>query len=93
MNCKYCDSETVVKNGSVKGAQVFKCKNCGHRFTEGSAFPKMRTESRIISSSIDFYFEGLDVKADWHNLVKDATKDEALNGDRKKQVTIEVTVK
>jgi transposase-like protein len=62
MNCKYCDSEKVVKNGTVKGEQVYKCKNCGHRFTEGSAFPKMRTESRIISSSIDFYFEGLSIR-------------------------------
>jgi putative transposase len=62
MNCKYCDLENVVKNGNVKGVQVYKCKNCGHRFTEGSAFPKMRTESRIISTSIDFYFEGLSIR-------------------------------
>lgn len=62
MQCKYCDSENVVKNGKVKGEQVYKCKVCGHRFTEGSAFPKMRTESRIISSSIDFYFEGLSIR-------------------------------
>jgi transposase-like protein len=62
MNCKYCDSENVVKNGSAKGVQVFKCKNCGHRFTEGSDFPKMRIASRIISSSIDFYFEGLSIR-------------------------------
>ena len=62
MNCKYCDSENVVKNGSAKGVAVFKCKNCGHRFTEGSDFPKMRTEARIISSSIDFYFEGLSIR-------------------------------
>jgi DNA-directed RNA polymerase subunit RPC12/RpoP len=62
MNCKYCNSESVVKNGRVKGEQVYKCKSCGHRFTEGSAFPKMRTKSRIISSSIDFYFEGLSIR-------------------------------
>ena len=62
MICKYCDSTNVVKNGRVKGKQVFKCKACGHRFTEGSAFPKMRTESRIISTSIDLYFEGLSVR-------------------------------
>ena len=62
MNCKYCDSEKIVKNGSIKGQQVYKCKNCGHRFTAGSDFPKMRTESRIISSSIDFYFEGLSIR-------------------------------
>jgi|SRR5271157_116583 len=62
MTCKYCDSEEIVKNGSVKGIQVYKCKACGHRFTETSDFPKMRTKARIISSSIDFYFEGLSIR-------------------------------
>lgn len=62
MNCKYCGSEKIVKNGSAKGEPIFKCKDCGHRFTEGSDFPKMRTQSRIISSSIDMYFEGLSVR-------------------------------
>lgn len=62
MRCKYCNSETVVKNGKIKGEQVFKCKTCGHRFTEGSEFPKMRIQARIISSSIDLYFEGLSVR-------------------------------
>lgn len=62
MQCKNCESENIVKNGTVKGVQVYKCKNCGHRFTEGSDFPRMRTQSRIISSSIDLYFEGLSVR-------------------------------
>ncbi|MGA2385378.1 MAG: DDE-type integrase/transposase/recombinase [Candidatus Bathyarchaeia archaeon] len=62
MNCKYCGSEKIVKNGSAKGEPIFKCKDCGHRFTEGSDFPKMRTQSRIISSSIDMYYEGLSVR-------------------------------
>jgi transposase-like protein len=62
MQCKYCESENTVKNGSVKGVQVFKCKNCGHRFVEGSEFPKMRTQSHVISASIDLYFEGLSVR-------------------------------
>jgi len=62
MQCKYCESENVVKNGSAKGVPIFKCKDCGHRFTTGSDFPKMRTQSHIISSSIDLYFEGLSVR-------------------------------
>jgi putative transposase len=62
MQCKYCESESVVKNGKVEGEQVYKCKICGHRFTEGSDFPKMRTKARIISASIDMYFEGLSVR-------------------------------
>jgi transposase-like protein len=62
MMCKYCGSEKTIKNGKVNGVQVFKCKACGHRFTEGSEFPKMRTESKIIAISIDLYFEGLSVR-------------------------------
>jgi transposase-like protein len=62
MQCKYCQSEKVVKNGSAKGEPIFKCKDCGHRFTLGSDFPRMRTQSRIISASIDLYFEGLSVR-------------------------------
>jgi transposase-like protein len=62
VQCKYYESENVVKNGKVKGEQVYKCKACGHRFTLGSEFPKMRIQARIISSSIDLYFEGLSVR-------------------------------
>jgi transposase-like protein len=62
VQCRNCESENVVKDGKVKGVQVYKCKVCGHRFTEGSDFPRMRTQSRIISSSIDMYFEGLSVR-------------------------------
>jgi len=62
MICKYCQSSHVVKHGKVGDKQRFLCKDCGHKFIEGSDFPKMRTESRIISSSIDFYFEGLSVR-------------------------------
>ncbi len=62
MKCKYCDSPNIVKNGKVKGKQQYLYKDCGHQFIEGSAFPKMRTESRVISTSIDLYFEGLSVR-------------------------------
>jgi len=62
MNCKYCDSEKVVKSGMKGDKQRYLCKDCGHKFVEGSDFPRMRTEARIISSSIDFYFEGLSTR-------------------------------
>jgi transposase-like protein len=81
MNCKYCDSEKVVKHGKVGNKQRFLCKDCGHKFIEGSEFPKMRTESRIISSSIDFYFEGLSTR-------KIATQIEKLYGVHVDHVTV-----
>ena len=62
MECKYCGSEHVSKNGKVGEKQQYHCKNCGHQFIDGSEFPKMRIKSRIISSSIDLYFEGLSVR-------------------------------
>jgi len=81
MICKYCQSENVVKHGKTNGKQRYLCKNCGHRFFEGSAFPRMRTESRIISSSIDMYFEGLSVR-------KIQTQIEKLYGVHVSQVTV-----
>jgi transposase-like protein len=62
MICKYCQSTHVVKHGKIGDKQRFLCKDCGHKFIEGSDFPKMRTESRIISISIDMYFEGLSAR-------------------------------
>jgi len=51
-----------MKNGKVRGKQQYLCKVCGHQFIEGSDFPKMRVESRIISTALDLYFEGLSVR-------------------------------
>lgn len=62
MICKYCQSDNVVKHGMKGDKQRYLCKDCGHKFIEGSSFPRMRTESRIISASIDMYFEGLSVR-------------------------------
>jgi transposase-like protein len=70
-----------VKHGKVNGKQRYLCKVCGHKFFEGSAFPRMRTESRIISSSIDMYFEGLSTR-------KIQTQIEKLYGVHASQVTI-----
>jgi len=79
--CKYCQSIHIVKHGKVGDKQRYLCKECGHKFIEGSDFPRMRTESRIISSSIDFYFEGLSVR-------KIQTQIEKLYGVHVSQVTV-----
>ena len=62
MICKYCDSGNVVKNGHVHGKQFYLCKNCGHKFIEPEAYPRMRTKGRVIATAIDLYFEGLSVR-------------------------------
>lgn len=70
VQCKYCDSEKVVKDGKVKGKQQYACRACGHKFIEGSDFPKMRVESKIISTAIDMYYEGLSVRKVQNQLQK-----------------------
>ena len=59
MICKYCDSENVVKNRHVHRKQFYLCKNCGHKFVEPRAYPKMRTKGRVVATAIDLYFSGL----------------------------------
>jgi len=81
MICKYCQSENVVKHGKKGDKQRCLCKDCGHKFFEGSDFPRMRTESRIISTSLDLYFEGLSAR-------KVQAQIEKIFGVRVSQVTI-----
>ncbi|MCL4436510.1 MAG: IS6 family transposase [Thaumarchaeota archaeon] len=62
MTCKYCGSEQVVKNGKVAGKQVFKCKECGHRFYANEQFTKMRVPKHVIVAGLNLYFDGLSVR-------------------------------
>ena len=81
MKCKYCQSTKIVKHGKANDKQRYLCKNCGHKFYGDSSFPRMRTESRIISASIDIYFEGLSVR-------KIQTQIEKLYGVHVSQVSV-----
>jgi len=44
--CKNCKSESVVKNGFVRGKQRYHCKECGYNFVEGDE----RTNEKIALS-------------------------------------------
>ena len=35
MECIYCNSEKIYRNGNYKGKQRYKCNNCGRYFTKG----------------------------------------------------------
>lgn len=70
MQCIYCQSENVVKNGTktLKTAQVvqyFLCKDCGRRFNERSGTPmaRLRTPVDTISMAINARTEGLGIRA------------------------------
>ena len=59
VGCKHCKSHKVVKWGKSHGKQRYRCNECGKTFCDDGAFPGMRTSARIISASLELYFDGL----------------------------------
>jgi transposase-like protein len=51
MNCPKCESERIIKNGSIhNGKQKYQCKDCGRQFVEN---PQHRVISDETKSLID----------------------------------------
>ncbi len=69
MNCVYCESEQIVKNGKnqtgEKLIQRYLCKKCGRRFNERSGTPmaNLRTPVEKISLAMKVRSEGLGLRA------------------------------
>lgn len=81
MLCKYCGSESVTKKGFVNGKQLYKCKDCGHRFYENGRFAKMKTDKSLVVTALNLYYDGLSLRKAQRNL-------EQIFGERISQVTI-----
>jgi len=59
VQCKFCGSLYVVKNGTRRGTQYWLCKNCGRGFVDNKALPKMRYPIEAIASAVYQYYAGL----------------------------------
>jgi transposase-like protein len=81
MRCKYCDFESVTKKGFVNNKQLYKCKDCGHRFFENGKFAKMKADKSLIVTALNLYYDGLSLRKAQRNL-------EQIFGERISQVTI-----
>jgi putative transposase len=81
MQCKYCGSEKIRKDGKVKGQQVYKCKDCGKRFFSNDKFARMKNSKNMIVAALNFYYDGLSLRKSQRNL-------EQIFSDRVSQVTI-----
>jgi putative transposase len=81
MNCKNCNSEQVRKWGKVRGKQVYKCKDCGHRFYSDGKFSRMKNDKNNIVAALNFYYDGLSLRKVQRNL-------EQIFGEKVSQVTI-----
>jgi transposase-like protein len=69
MNCVYCESERIVKNGKEQAVgqsiQVYRCKDCRRRFNERSGTPmaRLRTDPAEIALAMKMRSEGLGIRA------------------------------
>jgi len=63
VNCKYCRSPNVIKFGTFNGVQRYWCKDCKRKFADNRALPKMKTDTKIISSALSCYFGGMPLDA------------------------------
>jgi len=70
-----------VKDGKVKGKQLYRCKDCKKRFYMNGKFAKMRTDKHIIVTALNLYFDGLSLRKTQRNLKQ-------IFGETVSQVTI-----
>jgi len=56
--CDKCGSIRVIKYGRSARKQVFKCKDCGHKFRQKSLLKKAKYDPKIITVTLDLYFKG-----------------------------------
>jgi len=57
-HCKFCDSSSVVRNGTRRGTQYWLCKNCGRGFVDNKALPRSRYPIEAVASALYLYFTG-----------------------------------
>jgi len=60
--CKHCGSENFVKYGKENNKQMYKCKDCGHKFVDNMFFERMKADPKIICLTLDLYFKGVSLR-------------------------------
>ena len=56
MRCLKCGSDTIVKNGLMKGLQRYKCKQCAYQFTQQAPRGKPLKDKIL---ALNLYLSGL----------------------------------
>ncbi|MFC1989718.1 transposase [Chloroflexota bacterium] len=61
INCKFCDSENVIKYGTYGGVQLYYCKDCGSKFKDDDTTFHMKTPAHEVTSALNAYYEGMPI--------------------------------
>jgi putative transposase len=59
IRCKHCQGSDLQKWGKSGEKERYRCSSCGHTFCDDSAFIGTRTNARLVSTSLELYFDGL----------------------------------
>lgn len=70
MNCKYCQSENIIKFGKYKDIQYYYCKDCRHKFANPDAIPKMQYSTSRIADALNMYYEGMSLNKIRRNFIQ-----------------------
>ena len=61
VQCKYCNSEDVIRYGSFKNIQRWWCKACQRKFAGNDALPGMKVADCQIGLAVGAYYDGLPI--------------------------------
>ena len=61
--CKRCGAEDIVRFGSYKGVQRYRCKVCGVTFMDKDTLPHMQMTIPLIADAVSLFYEGLSLNA------------------------------
>ena len=68
INCPYCTSGEVVKNGKRSGYQRFKCKGCDKSFSDTGAVHGRHKSADQIGAAIRMFYSGMSYKQIGENM-------------------------
>jgi putative transposase len=71
ITCKYCGSGGILKFGTYKGVQRYWCKACKRKFKVNDTTFHMKTDTNLVSSSLNMYYEGMPIKAIRRHLLQE----------------------
>jgi transposase-like protein len=67
--CKFCNSTHVRKYGLYKGVQRYFCNDCGSKFKNDDTTFHMKTDTNLVSSALNMYYEGMPIRSIRRNLL------------------------
>jgi transposase-like protein len=71
VKCKYCGEDGAVKFGTYKGVQRYWCKVCQRKFKADDTTFHMKTDTNLVSSALNMYYEGMPIRAIRRNLLQE----------------------